>query len=85
VQKKKYEPATVAVNVWVSVQGPVQVSPWPRPGRLNPRLCGTPASAFWSVAVTVVPAETRRMLLSNARFAARTVRLTDEARGGAVG
>lgn len=41
-----------------------------------------PVSEFSIVAVTAAPTGTRTDFWSNARFAARKVRLTEEARGG---
>jgi hypothetical protein len=65
-------------------QGPVQVSPWGRPGRLKVRLCSTPLSAFVKEAVTVAPAGTWTVVLSNARLAAVREMLTADGCGADV-
>src|SRR5690349_6212533 len=85
VHRREYEPAAETLNVWVRVQGPVQVSPWGKPGRLKVRLWSVPASWFCNVAVTAAPDGTCTSVLSNFVSLAVKVRLTAEARGADVG
>lgn len=73
VQREKYVPGPGAVKLCVTVHGPRQVSPWPKPGTLNERLCSIPSSALRKVAVTVWPARTRSTCRSNSKSLAPTL------------